>query len=84
MSEFLKFLDELVNEFPLHIEIGYTKTTDWSIYIYKKGMAKDYPNSKSNGEDAVICHVQNCDMEYAFAQAQCEVKKWLLDNNSGY
>lgn len=84
MSEFLKFLDEKVQDFPMHIEIGYNKTCDWGIYIYKQGCADDYPNSKRNGKDAIICNVQECDIELAFAKAQVEVKEWLSDNFGGY
>jgi hypothetical protein len=84
VSEFLKFLNKLVESFPLHIEIGYNKTCDWSIYIYKKGCAKDYPKSKASGDDAVLCNVRSCDMELAFAKAEVQVKEWLLEHNGGY
>lgn len=84
MSEFLKFLDEKVSSFPMHIEIGYNKTCDWCIYIYKKDCASNYPNSKHNGQDAIICDVQHCDIELAFAKAQCEVKEWFSENCGGY
>ena len=84
MNEFLKFIDEKRRSFPMHIEITYSKICDWCIYVYKKGCAKDFPNSEHDGEDVVICYVQNCDMELAFAMAQVEVKEWLLDNNDGY
>jgi hypothetical protein len=84
MNEFLKFINNLTKEFPLHVLIEYNKTCDWNIYIYKKGCAKDYPNSKHRGEDAVLCNVESCDMELAFAMAQVEVKEWLSDNCGGY
>lgn len=84
MTEFLKFLDKKVSDFPMHIEISYSKICDWTIYIYKKGCANDYPDSNHKGDDAVICHVQDCDMELAFAKAQCEVKEWFLENCGGY
>lgn len=84
MNEFLKFLDEKVKDFPMHIEIGYNKTCDWGIYIYKKGCADDFPNSRRNGQDVIICSVQACDMELAFARAQVEVKEWFSDNCGGY
>ncbi len=84
MEGFLKFLDDKVGNFPMHIEIGYSKICDWTIYVYKKGCAKDYPESQKSGEDAVICHVQNCDVELVFAEAQCKVKEWLSENEGGY
>ena len=36
MNDFLKFLDEKLKDFPMHVDIGYSKTCDWTIYIYKK------------------------------------------------
>lgn len=84
MDDFMKFLDKKVKDFPMHIEIYYSKICDWNVYIYKKDCAKDYPDSEKNGEDAVICNVQDSDIELAFAKAQCKVKEWLLNNCGGY
>ena len=84
MYDFLKFFNEKVKDFPMHLEIGYNKTADWGIYIYKQGCAKNYPDSFNNGEDAVICNVQDSDMELAFARAHVELKEWLLENEGGY
>lgn len=84
MQDFLKFLNEKLNNFPMHVNMGYNKTTDWCIYIYKKGCADDYPNSKRNGNDAVIADVQDCDMELAFARAHIKLKEWLIENCGGY
>ena len=77
MNEFLIFFDEQVKEYPMHLEIYYSKTTDWSINIYKKGCGE-------NGKDLQILYVQHCDMQLAFAKAQVALKKWLLDNEGGY
>lgn len=84
MSDFLKFLDEKLKYFPMHVEIGYNKTCDWMIYIYKQGCADDYPKSKRNGNDAVIVYEQDSDMELCFAKAHVALKEWLLENESGY
>lgn len=84
MSDFLIFIDDLVHRFPLHVSITYSKTTDWEVYIYKKNCAEEYPDSLKDGNDAVLCHVQSGDIEYAFAQAQVEVKNWLIENEGGY
>ena len=84
MAEFLKFFDELAHIFPLHLSISYNKTCDWSICIYKKGCAADYPDSPHDGEDAMLVHVQHCDMELCFAMAQVELKEWLLKHRGGY
>ena len=84
MTDFLKFLDDLVKRFPLHVEIGYNKIADWCIEIYKRGCADDYPNSPRDGNDAVLVRVQDTDMELAFARAHVELKTWLVGNEGGY
>lgn len=84
MNDFLKFLDKKLRDFPMHVEISYNKTCDWSIYIYKKGCASDCPDSGRNGQDAVIVDVQDGDMELCFAKAQVVLKEWLLENEGGY
>lgn len=61
----------------MHLEIYYSKIMDWCITIYKKGCVK-------NGEDLQIVSVQSCDVEYAFAKAQVELKDWLMENDGGY
>ena len=54
MSEFLKFFDDKVKDYPMHMEIYYSKITDWCINIYKKGCDKD-------GGDLGIVNIQDCD-----------------------
>ena len=77
MKEFIKFFDEKIQYYPMHLEIYYSKITDWSIRVYKKGCGE-------NGNDLEILYVQNCDVELVFAKAQVELKEWLLDNEGGY
>lgn len=84
MKDFLRFFNEKRRSFPMHIEICYSNIIDWCIYIYKKGCSEYYPNSEKNGEDAIICNVQDCDMELAFAKAHVALKEWLLENTGGY
>ena len=84
MNDFLKFLDEKLKYFPMHVEIGYNKICDWTIYIYKQGCADDYPKSPKSGNDAVIVDEQDSDMELCFARAHVALKEWLLENESGY
>lgn len=84
MQDFLKFLESQLLDFPMHVQIGYSKICDWSIRVYKKGCANDYPNSKRDGEDAIIVNVQDSDMELAFARAHIELKEWLSENCGGY
>ena len=77
MNEFLRFFDERTNCCKMHLEISYCKIADWRIKVYRKGCADD-------GSDIVLCDVQDVDMELAFAKAQVEMKKWMMDNEGGY
>lgn len=77
MADFLKFFNEKAQNYPMHLNIYYSKIVDWCITIYKKGYGE-------NGEDLKICHVQDCDMELCFASAHVELKKWLSENEGGY
>ena len=73
MNEFLKFFDEKTLDYPMHLEIYYSKIMDWTIRVYKK-MDKDIE----------IVNIQDCDVELAFAKAQVQLKEWLADNEGGY
>ena len=84
MDDFLRFFDDIKRRFPMHLEILYNKTCDWSIYIYKKNCASDYPKSEHYENDAVIAYCNNCDMELCFAMAHVALKEWLIENNGGY
>jgi hypothetical protein len=84
MNDFLLFINNLVKRFPVHVEIYYSHICDWVIRVYKQGCAEDYPDSEKDGNDAVICYVQESDMELCFAKAQIAVKEWLADNDGGY
>ena len=66
MNEFLKFFDDKTKDFPMHLEIAYSKICDWNILIYKKGCADDYPKARCNGEDVIIVDESDCDMELCF------------------
>ena len=84
MNDFLKFIDELVHDFPVHVSIYYSKISDWHIRVYKKECASEFPESPRIENDAILCDVQSCDMELAFAMAHVEVKNWLCEYNGGY
>ena len=71
MIEFLQFVEDLVGRYPLHIEISYSKTTDWIVHIWKVGVCD-------------ICCIQDCDMELAFAKAHVALKEWLREHIGGY
>lgn len=76
MERFLEFFDKHAYEHRLTLEIYYSKIMDWCIKIYKKG-CKD-------GDDLVILDIQSCDLSYAFARAEMELKDWFMENNGGY
>lgn len=85
MTDFLRFIEELVQRFPIHVEITYNKTCDWRIYVYKSGCASDYPDSLNDGcGNAILCSEQDCDMELCFAKAHVAVKEWLCEHEGGY
>lgn len=77
MNDFLKFFAEKVKHYPMHIEVYYSKITDWSIHVWRKGTG-------SGGENEEILNIQDCDAELAFAKAQVELKSWLLEHEGGY
>ena len=84
MNDFLKFFDEKTQDFPMHLEITYSKICDWGIYIYKRGCANDYPKCRKDGDDAILVHENDTDMELCFAKAHVALKEWLIENNGGY
>ena len=43
MDDFLRFFNEKVINFPMHLEIYYSKIMDWCIVITKKGCASVLP-----------------------------------------
>ena len=73
MSDFLKFFDEVVQGYPMHLEIYYSKIMYWIIEVYK-------------GTDPKIdiLFVQSNDIELVFAMAQVELKEWLVEKDGGY
>lgn len=83
MSDFLRFVDELHRRFPIHMQIYLSKIMDWCITITKKGCADDYPKSRRDGNDAVLCQVQDSSMEICFAKAYVALTDWLDENNGG-
>lgn len=38
MDDFLKFFDEKVQSYPMHLSISYSKIIDWCIEVTKKRM----------------------------------------------
>ena len=77
MSDFLKFFDDKVNNYPMHMNIYYSKMMDWCIRIWTKGCDE-------SGKDIEILSVQDGDMELCFAKAHVALKEWLCQNEGGY
>lgn len=84
MEDLLRFVDDLRKCFPIHVEIYYSKITDWVIRIYKMGCADDYPGTNRDGDDAVMAYASSSDMEYCAAKAQVQLKDWLDHFEGGY
>jgi hypothetical protein len=75
MDDFLKFFDEKSKTYPMHLEIEYNKTCDWSIFAWRK---------MSETETRKILYVESPDMELCFAKAHVALKEWLLKCEGGY
>lgn len=61
----------------MHLEIYFSKTMNWCICIYRQFCGE-------SGEDLTLVDVTSCDMEFAFAKAQVQLKNWFLENEGGY
>ena len=83
MSDFLKFFDDKARDFPMHLEITYSKICDCNILIYKIGCADDYRKARCNGEDVIIVDESDGEIERCFAKAHVELKEWLSEFNGG-
>lgn len=78
MNDFLKFYDKVANNYGFNLKIYQSSIMDWCIDIGYK-----CTHVKHNGGKSFI-EIQNCDMEYAFAQAQVELKDYMLKEYEGY
>ena len=77
MTEFLQYFDDIVGDFPMHLEIYYSKTMDWCVNVWKKACAELYPGCEHKGGDAILVRVQDATAEEAGAQALRSLKAWL-------
>ncbi len=75
MDDFLKFFDEKSKVYPMRLKIGYSKTCDWTIHVWKK---------LSDTETREILYEYSADMELCFAKAHVALKEWLLKCEGGY
>ena len=55
MDDFLKFFAKKVLTYPMHLEVSYSKVTDWGVRVWRRGTAYD-------GDDEELC--------FAIAQMQ--------------
>lgn len=77
-NEFFRFFDSMIDRgYFMHLEIGYNKTADYCIHVYRKGMGE-------SGKDLEMVSIQDIDVNMAFARAYVALKEWLLKNNGGY
>ncbi|KKU86979.1 MAG: hypothetical protein UY18_C0050G0007 [Microgenomates group bacterium GW2011_GWF2_47_9] len=58
----------------LRVELGYTRTTDWCLFI----------SDATGGKSKQLCTFQGCDRKLIFAQAYARLAKWLNENHGGY
>lgn len=84
MNEFLLFFDEKTMDFPMHLEIYYSKIMDWSIRVWKEGCKKDFPKALSEGDDVIIVSEQDLDLDLCFAKAHVAIKEWFIEHMGGY
>ena len=77
---FMKLFNELVDGFPMTLDIHYSKIMCWSVKIIKRGYADDYPNEGRLGNDAVIAYVNEPYIEAAFDRAYMQLLKWFMRN----
>ena len=76
MESFLKFFNDITDNYGFNLEIYYSSITDWCI---KVGYKSTHPKS-----DETVINVSHCDIEFVFAKAQVELKEWLLEHEGGY
>lgn len=39
MDDFLKFFAKKVLTYPMHLEVSYSKVTDWGVRVWRRGTA---------------------------------------------
>ena len=66
-----------VQDHTMHLELYYSKTTDWCIEIWKRGCGE-------GGTDIKILCEQSPDLSLVLASGEVAIKNWLLENNGGY
>lgn len=78
-SDFYKMFDTALDKVPfLCLEVGYSRITDWTLYIYDK------TGRQEPGWGNPIASFQEVDRKYLFSQAYSWLCKWLSENHGGY
>lgn len=62
-----------IHKHHLDLEVAYSRSTDWSVYVCKR-----------DGDRAVVLSTQNCDRTKAFAEAYVKLAEWYSEKFGGY
>lgn len=77
MDDFLKFFDEQVITYPMHLQICYSQIGQWGIKIFKKG-------ANSDGTDLnIFDEWGEPNAEYIFAKAYIALHNHLMEYCGG-
>lgn len=77
IAEFYNFFDKVQSYSSMHLNVYYSHIMDWSIYIYKKGCADDYPDEQRKGSDSVVANVQSGDNAEVCVMAHGALLRWM-------
>ena len=84
MNEFLRLFWDIAEDFPLTIDIHYSKISDWVIDVRKRGCAFDYPKSLHRENDALLFHIAHPDPTKLFDIATRLLIRWMKRNEPRY
>ena len=73
----INWLSDIVKEHKFHITIDYSPTSDWVVYVMRKGCASD-------GSDLVIFDGEDSDLSLLLAKAEVAVKEYCTNELGGY
>lgn len=77
MHDFLTFFNQVRYTYRLRLAITYSDICTWEITIGLVG-------SGENGDDLIICDIQDSDVTLCFAKAHVALKEELTDIFGGY
>ena len=73
MNEFIRIFDKWRKVYDWEVKINYCNITKWNVSVY----------SKSN-KDKPIVLFRGGDFNLVMANAQIQIKEWLIKHNNGY